>query len=120
MTQGFFGDNCELYFEIDLIAVGGEIITVDALLDTGFTEWLAINSQDLDDLGWSAIGRREMLTARGNAEFNLYEGTVIFNEQELTIPVLGGRQITEILLGLKWLEVRRLVVDRKANLLTLE
>lgn len=120
MTQGFFGENCELYFEIDLIANNRDVITVNALLDTGFTEWLAINSQDLDDLGWSALGRQEMLTARGNAQFIVYEGTVIFNEQELTIPVLGGRQITEILLGLKWLETRRLVVDRKANLLTLE
>ncbi len=55
----------------------------------------------------------------GEVRFNLYQGNVYFDGQQLIIPVLGGRQITEILLGLPWLETRRLVVDRKADLLTL-
>jgi len=50
---------------------------------------------------------------------NVYEGTVVFAGQELTIPVLGGSEIQGILLGLPWLENRRLVVDRKAGVLTL-
>jgi hypothetical protein len=36
------------------------------------------------------------------------------------LPVLGGQQVTEVLLGLQWLENRRLIVERKANLLRLE
>ncbi|NEP30702.1 MAG: aspartyl protease, partial [Moorea sp. SIO3B2] len=39
--------------------------------------------------------------------------------QELTIPVLAGTEITEVLLGLPWLEERPLVVDKKAGLLSL-
>lgn len=42
----------------------------------------------------------------------------MFDGQEVIIPILGGEEISEILLGLPWLE-RRLVVDRKAGLLTL-
>ena len=80
--QGFFGQRGELYFEIDLIAVDGSVITVNALIDTGFTDWLAMNSQDAEDLGWSILGKREMLTARGDALFNLYEGTVVWEGQE--------------------------------------
>jgi predicted aspartyl protease len=37
----------------------------------------------------------------------------------LTIPVLSGAEISEFLIGLAWLENRRLVVDKKADLLTL-
>ena len=55
----------------------------------------------------------------GDVRFNLYQGHVYFDGLQLSIPVLGGRQITEVLLGLPWLETRRLVVDRKAGLLTL-
>lgn len=60
-----------------------------------------------------------MQTARGEATFNLYQGNVYFDGQELIIPILGGENITEVLIGLAWLETRRLVVDRKAGLLML-
>ncbi|GGA23691.1 hypothetical protein [Okeania sp. KiyG1] len=51
MTQGFFGSKGELFFEIELITADGSIITVDVLLDTGFTDWLAIDIQDVESLG---------------------------------------------------------------------
>jgi clan AA aspartic protease len=119
MIQGYFGDNGTLYFEIDLIAADASVITVNALLDTGFTDWLAMDTQDVDSLGWLLVDRREMRTARGDVTLNIYQGTVSFDGQELTIPVLAGEEISEILIGLPWLETRRLVVDRKAGLLRL-
>ena len=78
MIQGYFGERGELFFEIDLIAADGSIVTVDALLDTGFTDWLAMNIQDIESLGWSFIEQDRRQTARGEAEFNLYEGAVFF------------------------------------------
>ncbi|OCQ99774.1 aspartyl protease [Oscillatoriales cyanobacterium USR001] len=120
MIEGYFGTKGELYFEIELIAADGSAIAVNALLDTGFTDWLAMNTQDIDSLGWSYIRSREMYTAGGDAEFNLYAGTMILDGQEFAVPVLGGEEITEFLIGLQWLETRRLVVDRKAGLLTLD
>ncbi len=119
MIQGYFGERGELFFEIDLIAADGSIVTVDALLDTGFTDWLAMNIQDIESLGWSFIEPDRRQTARGEAEFNLYQGAVVFDSQEVIIPVVGGEEITDVLIGLPWLETRRLVVDRKATLLTL-
>lgn len=119
MIQGSFGNRGELFFEIDLIAADSSLIPVNALLDTGFTDWLAMNIQDVESLGWSFIDKQDMRTARGELQFNLYQGTVMFDGQEMTIPVVGGEEITEILLGLPWLETRRLVVDRKTGLLTL-
>ncbi|WP_318781203.1 hypothetical protein [Amazonocrinis nigriterrae] len=37
MIFGKFGDEDELFFEIELIAADGLEISVDALLDTGFS-----------------------------------------------------------------------------------
>ena len=120
MIRGYFGNKGELFFEIELIAADGSIITVDALLDTGFTDWLAMDIQDVESLEWLYIKKQEMKTARGEFKFDVYEGMVVFDGQELTIPALAGREVPEILIGLPWLEDRRLVVDRKAGILTLE
>ncbi|WP_306419463.1 hypothetical protein [Nostoc linckia] len=51
MIEGKFTNQGELIFEIDLVASDGLVITVDALFDTGFTDWLAINTQDALSLG---------------------------------------------------------------------
>lgn len=119
MINGYFNNHGKLYFDLDLVAVDASIITVNALLDTGFTDWLAMNIQDLESLDWSFIKKETRQTARGLGEFYLYQGTVVFDNQELSIPVLGGEEINEILIGLPWLRNRRLVVDRISNLLTM-
>ncbi len=120
MIPGFFGSKGELFFEIELIATDGSIITVDVLLDTGFTNCLAMDIQDVESLGWRYIKKQEMKTARGESLFDIYEGIVIFDGQEMKVPVVVGDGIPEILIGLPWLEDRRLVVDKKAGILTLE
>ncbi|WP_333192066.1 MULTISPECIES: hypothetical protein [Microcoleaceae] len=43
MMEGIFGDQDELFFEIELIADNGLELPIDALLDTGFSGWLAMN-----------------------------------------------------------------------------
>ena len=117
--NGFFGDEDALFFEIELIALDGLELPVDALFDTGFSDWLAINNQDLDALGWTYIKQQPMFTARGEAEFELYLGKVIFGGQEYEIPVHVGEGLTEVLLGRQWLQSKRLVVDIPSSVLTL-
>jgi len=42
MIVGSFGNNGELFFEIQLVAGNGEEFPVEALFDTGFTDgWLS-------------------------------------------------------------------------------
>ncbi|MDJ0556735.1 MAG: aspartyl protease [Microcoleaceae cyanobacterium MO_207.B10] len=120
MIPGFFGSKGELFFEMELVAADGSIITVNVLLDTGFTDFLAMDIQDAESLGWRYLKKQEMKTARGESLFDIYEGTAIFEGQEMQVPVVVGDGIPEILIGLSWLENRRLVVDRKAGILTLE
>ena len=121
MISGRFGNIGELFFEIDLIATDGEEFQVDALLDTGFTTgFLAINSQDLEAMGWSVIQFDIVMeTTRGEQFFDLYAGTVIFGGQQFTIPVHVGEELPEILMGLQWLQTMRLEVDFPSRLLTL-
>jgi predicted aspartyl protease len=120
LVEGIFSDSNELIFEIDFVAEDGSAITVDALFDTGFTDWLAINTQDAISLGWQLIDNDETrLTATGEAQFNVYAGTVSLDRQNFTIPVVAGDDIAEVLLGLPWLLTRRLVVDFPLQLLTL-
>ncbi|MBO1347129.1 MAG: aspartyl protease [Hormoscilla sp. GUM202] len=121
MITGRFGGIGELFFEIELIAADGDLIPVETLLDTGFTTgWLAMNNQDAESLGWRIIERdRAMQTARGRDFFDLYEGKVLLDGEEFTIPVHAEAGIPENLLGLQWLETRQLVVNRPMGVLTL-
>ncbi|MFE1745818.1 aspartyl protease [Coleofasciculus sp. H7-2] len=121
MISGEFNRRGELFFEIGLIASDGDVITVKALLDTGFTGWLAVDNQDAESLGWDIDSneRRDMQTARGVARFNLYDGSVLLDGQEFTVEVLGGDELENILLGVRWLQTKRLLVDFAAGVLTL-
>jgi predicted aspartyl protease len=119
MISGFFGAEDGLFFDIDLIASDGLDLPVDALFDTGFYAYLAVNNQDLDALDWTYIKQQQMFTARGEAVFDLYLGKVRIDGQEFHIPVHVGQDLTEVLLGRKWLETRRLVVDMPLGVLTL-
>ncbi|MEH2310656.1 MAG: aspartyl protease [Nostoc sp.] len=119
MIQGDFGDNGQLFFEIDLITSDGLDLPVDAILDTGFTGFLAINKQDLEGLDWFYIGEESLRTAKGESRFDIYLGKVILNKQEYEINVYVGNEITEVLLGSEWLKFLPLVVNYQAGILTL-
>ena len=120
MIEGWFDDEGQLRFEIDLVAANGLPLPVDALLDTGSTEWLVINNQDLESLGWRFVGRRTVRTAQGETTLNVYAGKVILDGQDFDIPVVAISAIEEYLLGVPWLRTKRLIVDFPVGLLTLE
>ncbi|MCL1470969.1 aspartyl protease [Argonema antarcticum] len=119
MIEGKFGDDEELFFEIELIAADGLELPVDAMLDTGFSDWLAIDKQDLEGLDWPYVGERNMRIAKGEANFDIYVGKVRIDGEEFDIPVHVGDGVPEILIGRQWLKSRRLVVDMQSNVLTL-
>jgi predicted aspartyl protease len=122
MIAGSFGENGELFFEIQLVAAERVEFSIEAILDTGFTNgWLAINIQDLDALGWSLIAAQvEMATARGSAQFDIYEGVIIIDKHEVTIPVHVGADIPDTIIGSLWLDLMELIVNKSKGILTLE
>ncbi|WP_414529985.1 aspartyl protease [Nodularia chucula] len=119
MIQGIFGNEGQLFFEIDLINSDGLNLPVDALLDTGFTGFMAINIQDLEGLDWSYLGNEPLRTAQGEARFKIYLGKVLLDGQQYEIPICAGDEITEVLLGSEWLKILPLVVNYQASILNL-
>jgi len=45
---------------------------------------------------------------------------VAIDEEEFTIPVLAGSRVKEILLGVRWLQFKRLIADYSGGVLTLD
>ena len=122
MISGRFEERGKLIFEIELVTSNGEVIAVDALLDTGFTTgFLAVHADDIEDLGWTILTSEvEMQTARGTEYFDNYEGRVIVDGREFIVPVHVGLDLPEILLGRQWLSLMKLVIDERNGILTLE
>ena len=108
-----------MYFEIELIPSDGLGFSVGAMLDTGFSYWLAIDNQDLGALDWVFLRQQVMYTARGDFDFDLYAGKIKLGDQEYDIPVHVGEGLSEVLLGRQWLTTRQLLVNMPSRLLTL-
>lgn len=119
MINGIFGVEDALLFEIELIASDGSGLEIESMLDTGFSAWLAINDQDINGFGWLKIGKKDMTTAQGTSSFDIYLGKIKLDGQEYTIPVHVGKNLTEVLLGRQWLQIKELVVSISKQILTL-
>ena len=119
MISGFSGDEDGLFFEIELLAADGLELPVDAMFDTGFSGWLAINEQDLDAFGWVYLDQQTMRTAQGDSRFDIFLGKMRIDGNEFDVPVHVGQGLSEVLLGRQWLKTRRLVVDMSSSVLTL-
>ncbi|MBJ7298053.1 MAG: aspartyl protease [Nostocales cyanobacterium LE14-WE4] len=119
MIEGYFGENGQLFFEIELVTNDGLNLAVDALFDSGFAGFMAINTQDLDGLEWLYSGEEMLRTAKGESKFQIYLGQVILDGKQYQIPVNVGKGINEVLLGSEWLKFLRLVVDFPESILTL-
>lgn len=111
MIEGRFGENGQVYFEIDLIGGDDLSFPVETILDTGFTEFLAMNKQDIESLNWTFLNQDKLRTAQGETDFDVYLGRVIIDSQEFEIPVFAGDEIQEILLGSRWLKLFVLVAN---------
>ncbi len=119
MIHGTFDDEGHLFFNVELITVDGLNLPVDAMLDTGFTGFLAMNKQDIDSLDWIFLRQDDLQTAQGISLFKIYVGKILLNGQEYDIPVFGSNNLTEVLLGSEWLKILPLVVNYQAGILTL-
>jgi clan AA aspartic protease len=120
MIEGRFREYGQIYFEIDLIGGDGLSFPVETMLDTGFTEFLAMNKQDVESLDWHFLNQDKLRTAQGETEFDVYSGRVIIDNRQWEIPVFAGDEIQEILLGSRWLKLFILVADYSQNRVTLE
>lgn len=119
MIQGRFGDKAQVYFDIELIDENNLSLPVEAMLDTGFTGFIAMNKQDIESLDWRFLRQNKLTTAQGEAFFDIYLGKIIIDNQEFEITAFAGDEIQEILLGSQWLKIFTLVADYRKNEVTL-
>lgn len=121
MIRGQFREDGALMFEVGLVTYDGEILTTDVLLDTGFTAgYLAVDKQDIEAFDWELSESDVMIaTAQGQGRFDIYEGKIIIDNYQFTVPVQVGKNLPEIIIGVKWLKLFNLVVNYP-NILTLE
>lgn len=120
MIQGRFGENGQIYFEIELIGGDDLIFPVEAMLDTGFTEFLAMNKQDAQSLDWHFLNQDKLRTAQGETDFDVYLGRVLIDRQEFEISVFAGEEIQEVLLGSQWLKLFMMVANYSETKVSLQ
>jgi predicted aspartyl protease len=120
MMSGEFSQKGELIFEIDLIAGNETHFPVEAIFDIGFTGWLLLNNRDALSLGWECNSKAKMVqTANGKTALKSYRAMVLLDGEEFLFPAYGGYRVEDILLGVRWLQFKRLVADFSAGVLTL-
>jgi clan AA aspartic protease len=120
MIEGRFGENGQVYFDVDLIGGDDFSFPVEAMLDTGFTEFLAMNKQDVQSLDWCFLNQDKLRTAQGETDFDVYLGRIIIDNQEFEIPVFAGEEIQEVLLGSRWLKLFIFLANYAQNQVTLK
>jgi predicted aspartyl protease len=79
-----------------------------------------MNNQDVESLDWRFLRQNKLITAQGEAFFDIYLGRVIVDGQEYEIPIFAGEAIQEILLGSQWLKEFILVANYLQGQVTLE
>ena len=106
---------------MDLVAADEALISVEAIFDPGFNDWLLINNKYAEYLGGlKKRNPRRVQTAAGIRFVNVYEGIILIDGEEFIIPVLAGYRVKDILLGVRWLRFKRLIADYSAGVLTLD
>jgi clan AA aspartic protease len=109
MMQGYVNGNYEAIITL-VVKNKGNLKSVNAVIDTGFTGFLSLPQTIIDelDLSWSY---RDRATLGDGSEtlFDIYDATVIWNGQYREIEINSAE--TEPLVGMSLIEGYRLQID---------
>ena len=82
-------------------------------VDTGFTGWLAMPGENIEELGLTSYGQRPANQAGGVGIFSIYGALVLWHGDYR--PVLVHRITGDPLIGMALLEDSRLTVDARED-----
>jgi clan AA aspartic protease len=119
MMQGYVNANLEAMLLV-VVKNGGKLKSIDAVIDTGFTGFLSLSADTIDELGLSwSYSDRATLGDGSETLFDIYEASVIWDGQLWEIEINSAN--TEPLLGMSMLKGYRLQVDTvEGGLVTIE
>jgi clan AA aspartic protease len=109
MMQGYVNGNYEAIITL-VVKNKGNLKSVNAVIDTGFTGFLSLPQAMIDDLDLSWSYRDRATLGDGSETlFDIYDATVIWNGQYREIEINSAE--TEPLVGMSLIEGYRLQID---------
>ena len=97
---------------VEISVAGGDRVfhTETAVVDTGFTGWLAMPGETIERLGLTPYGQRPANQASGDVEmFDIHSALVLWHDALRAVPV--HRAEGTPLIGMSLLSGSRLIVD---------
>jgi clan AA aspartic protease len=109
MMQGYVNGNYEAIITL-VVKNKGNLKSINAVIDTGFTGFLSLPQAIIDDLDLSWSYRDRATLGDGSETlFDIYDATVIWNGQYREIEINSAE--TEPLVGMSLIEGYRLQID---------
>uniref|UniRef100_B8HQW1 Clan AA aspartic protease n=1 Tax=Cyanothece sp. (strain PCC 7425 / ATCC 29141) TaxID=395961 RepID=B8HQW1_CYAP4 len=101
MMFGVVNKNCEATIKVVVGRIGSSKITVDAIVDTGFTSFLSLPSSIIIDLGLPWYYRDIGILGDGSeVVFEIYKASVIWDGQSQVIDVVASEADPLVGMGL--------------------
>jgi clan AA aspartic protease len=110
MIAGIVNADFEPIISLAVCGSDGKVYTQDAIIDTGFNGWLSLPPDLIAQLNlrWKRRGRA-ILGDGSECVFNVYEASLVWDGELLTIPV--DEADSEPLVGMSLMEGYQLMVQ---------
>lgn len=110
MITGVVNSDYEPIIRISIYSTNGQLYERDAIVDTGFNGWLSLPPDLVVILGlpWQRRGRA-ILADGSESIFDIYEATIIWDDQPVTIPI--DEADSDPLIGMSLMEGYELTIQ---------
>lgn len=110
MIQGRVNSNYEATLVLELHGSSGRVIQIEAVVDTGFTEFLALPPGVISQLAFPFENFGRLVLADGSSStFNVHIATVLWNGEQRIVP--AHQSNAKPLIGMALLENYSLCMD---------
>ena len=87
MITGYVSADREAIIPLRLRGVGGVELEINAVLDTGFDDYLILPPDIVEAMGFPFVDTSRALLADGNlVRFDIHRATVVWNEERRVVP----------------------------------
>ncbi len=110
MIAGVVNSDYEPIIRISIYSTNGQLYERDAVVDTGFNGWLSLPPDLVVILGlpWQRRGRA-ILADGSESIFDIYEATILWDDQPVTIPI--DEADSDPLIGMSLMEGYELTIQ---------